>query len=94
MKTVNGASLYAPAVYGPAGRILCTVYTAEGNGPHPVLIFTHGYPGHEKNLDLARLYAGPASLLLSSSIVVVGEVKVIFPLREVLKTQKPSWILY
>ena len=84
MKTVNGASLYAPAVYGPAGRILCTVYTAEGNGPHPVLIFTHGYPGHEKNLDL----------LLSSSIVVVGEVKVIFPLREVLKTQKPSWILY
>ena len=34
------------------------------------------------------LYAGPASLLLSSSIVVVGEVKVIFPLREVLKTQK------
>ena len=54
MKTVNGASLYAPAVYGPAGRILCTVYTAEGNGPHPVLIFTHGYPGHEKNLDLAQ----------------------------------------
>ena len=88
MKTVNGASLYAPAVYGPAGRILCTVYTAEGNGPHPVLIFTHGYPGHEKNLDLAQ------SLRRTSSIVVVGEVKVIFPLREVLKTQKPSWILY
>ena len=21
---------------------------------HPVLIFTHGYPGHEKNLDLAQ----------------------------------------
>ena len=54
MKTVNGPSLYAPAVYGPAGRILCTVYTAEGGGPHPVLIFTHGYPGHEKNLDLAQ----------------------------------------
>lgn len=54
MKTANGASLYAPAVYGPAGRILCTVYTAEGDGPHPVLIFTHGYPGHEKNLDLAQ----------------------------------------
>ena len=90
MKTVNGASLYAPAVYGPAGRILCTVYTAEGNGPHPVLIFTHGYPGHEKNLDLAQSLRRTGF----SSIVVVGEVKVIFPLREVLKTQKPSWILY
>ena len=91
MKTVNGASLYAPAVYGPAGRILCTVYTAEGNGPHPVLIFTHGYPGHEKNLDLAQSLRRTG---FSSSIVVVGEVEVIFPLREVLKTQKPSWILY
>lgn len=54
MKTGKTASLYAPAVYGPAGRILCTIYTAGGEGPHPVLIFTHGYPGHEKNLDLAQ----------------------------------------
>lgn len=54
MKTGKAASLYAPAVYGPAGRLLCTIYTAEGEGPHPVLIFTHGYPGHEKNLDLAQ----------------------------------------
>lgn len=54
MRTGKRASLYAPAVYGPAGRILCTIYTAEGDGPHPVLIFTHGYPGHEKNLDLAQ----------------------------------------
>lgn len=54
MKPGQRASLYAPAVYGPAGRILCTIYTAEGEGPHPVLIFTHGYPGHEKNLDLAQ----------------------------------------
>ena len=94
MKTVNGASLYAPAVYGPAGRILCTVYTAEGNGPHPVLSSPMAIRDMRKIWIWHSLYAGPASLLLSSSIVVVGEVKVIFPLREVLKTQKPSWILY
>ena len=52
--TEQGASLYSTTVKGKQGRILCTIYTAGGNGMHPVLIFTHGYPGHEKNLDLAQ----------------------------------------
>lgn len=30
------------------------VYLAGGNGPHPVVVFLHGYPGNEKNLDLAQ----------------------------------------
>ena len=84
MKTANGASLYAPAVYGPAGRILCTVYTAEGDGPHPVLIFTHGYPGHEKNLDLAQALRRDGF----SSVAAAGAAKGISLLREVLKTLK------
>lgn len=88
MKTANGASLYAPAVYGPAGRILCTVYTAEGDGPHPVLIFTHGYPGHEKTWILHKLCEEPVFLLLSSSIAAAGAAKGISLLREVLKTRK------
>jgi pimeloyl-ACP methyl ester carboxylesterase len=30
------------------------VYIAEGAGPHPVVILLHGFPGNEKNLDLAQ----------------------------------------
>ena len=29
-------------------------YVAEGAGPHPVVILLHGFPGNEKNLDLAQ----------------------------------------
>jgi uncharacterized protein len=30
------------------------VYVAEGSGPHPVAILLHGFPGNEKNLDIAQ----------------------------------------
>ena len=29
-------------------------YVAEGPGPHPVVVLLHGFPGNEKNLDLAQ----------------------------------------
>jgi len=29
-------------------------YLAAGDGPHPVAILLHGFPGNEKNLDLAQ----------------------------------------
>jgi uncharacterized protein len=29
-------------------------YIAEGAGPHPAVILLHGFPGNEKNLDLAQ----------------------------------------
>jgi pimeloyl-ACP methyl ester carboxylesterase len=29
-------------------------YVAEGAGPHPVIVLLHGFPGNEKNLDLAQ----------------------------------------
>lgn len=29
-------------------------YLAAGEGPHPVVILLHGFPGNEKNLDLAQ----------------------------------------
>ncbi len=31
------------------------VYVASGAGPHPVVILLHGFPGNEKNLDLAQV---------------------------------------
>lgn len=30
------------------------IYIAEGLGPHPVVVLLHGFPGNEKNLDLAQ----------------------------------------
>lgn len=30
------------------------IYVAAGAGPHPALVFFHGFPGNEQNLDLAQ----------------------------------------
>lgn len=30
------------------------VYVAEGAGPHPAVILLHGFPGNERNLDIAQ----------------------------------------
>ena len=30
------------------------VYVATGPGPHPALVLLHGFPGNERNLDLAQ----------------------------------------
>ncbi len=30
------------------------VYVASGPGPHPVVLLLHGFPGNEKNLDIAQ----------------------------------------
>jgi pimeloyl-ACP methyl ester carboxylesterase len=31
------------------------VYVAAGAGPHPVVLLLHGFPGNERNLDLAQV---------------------------------------
>ena len=35
-------------------RLNGLIYLADGPGPHPTVILLHGYPGNEKNLDLAQ----------------------------------------
>ena len=30
------------------------IYLANGEGPHPTVVMLHGFPGNEKNLDLAQ----------------------------------------
>jgi dipeptidyl aminopeptidase/acylaminoacyl peptidase len=35
-------------------RLNGLVYEAAGPGPHPTLVLLHGYPGNERNLDLAQ----------------------------------------
>lgn len=31
------------------------IYVANGAGPHPTIVLLHGFPGNEKNLDLAQV---------------------------------------
>ena len=40
----------------PSGGVAINgvAYLAAGAGPHPTLVLCHGWPGNEKNLDLAR----------------------------------------
>jgi dipeptidyl aminopeptidase/acylaminoacyl peptidase len=40
------------------------IYLPAGSGPHPIVIFLHGYPGNERNLDIAQAVrrAGYAAL--------------------------------
>lgn len=35
-------------------RLNGILYQANGIGPHPTVVLLHGYPGNEKNLDLAQ----------------------------------------
>lgn len=32
------------------------IYLADGKGPHPTVMLLHGFPGNEKNLDLAQAF--------------------------------------
>src|SRR5262249_54536842 len=40
------------------------IYVPGGSARHPIVVFLHGYPGHERNLDLAQAVrrAGYAAL--------------------------------
>jgi uncharacterized protein len=51
---------YPPAIVelnfdSHGGRLNGILYQANGSGPHPTIILLHGYPGNEKNLDLAQV---------------------------------------
>jgi pimeloyl-ACP methyl ester carboxylesterase len=48
------ASMQEVVVVSGGARVNGLVYLAAGAGAHPVVVFLHGYPGNEKNLDLAQ----------------------------------------
>jgi pimeloyl-ACP methyl ester carboxylesterase len=48
------ASMSVVTIASGGSRVNGIIYLAPGSGPHPVVIFLHGYPGNEKNLDLAQ----------------------------------------
>ncbi len=48
------ASMDEISIASHGDRMNGLIYEAPGGGPHPVVIFLHGFPGNERNLDLAQ----------------------------------------
>lgn len=48
------AGIQVAAILSHGSKMNGVVYTAAGAGPHPTLLFLHGLPGNEQNLDLAQ----------------------------------------
>jgi pimeloyl-ACP methyl ester carboxylesterase len=47
------ADIAAPDVMSHGSRLNAVLFIASGRGPHPTVVLMHGFPGNEKNLDLA-----------------------------------------
>ena len=43
------SSLYSFHIPGAQGKLACMLYSAGADRDYPTIIFTHGFPGHEKN---------------------------------------------
>jgi len=50
----NPATMQSFQLPSHGAMLNALVYVAAGAGPHPVVILLHGFPGNEKNLDLAQ----------------------------------------
>lgn len=48
------ASMDELAIPSHGARLNGFIYRAAGPGAHPTVLFLHGYPGNERNLDLAQ----------------------------------------
>lgn len=60
------AARTVPITFDSAGTTLLGIlHLPPGPGPHPVAVVLHGFPGHERNLDLAQALrrAGYAALV-------------------------------
>jgi pimeloyl-ACP methyl ester carboxylesterase len=49
----NPASMEAPDVLSHGSRMYAVFYLASGAGAHPTVLLVHGFPGNEKDMDLA-----------------------------------------
>jgi len=53
-QTTAAASITELTISSNDERMPGHIYQAAGDGPHPTAIMLHGYPGNEKNLDVAQ----------------------------------------
>src|SRR5262249_12528177 len=47
------ATMAWPDILSHGAKMYAVIYVASGAGPHPTVLMLHGFPGNEKNLDLA-----------------------------------------
>jgi uncharacterized protein len=47
------ATMEAPDIMSHGSRLNAVLFMASGKEPHPTILLMHGFPGNEKNLDLA-----------------------------------------
>jgi ribonuclease BN (tRNA processing enzyme)/acetyl esterase/lipase len=47
------ATMAWPDIPSHGAKLYSVIYIASGPGPHPTVLMLHGFPGNEKNLDLA-----------------------------------------
>ena len=50
---VHPATMAWPDIPSHGAKMYAVIYIAAGEGPHPTVLMLHGFPGNEKNLDLA-----------------------------------------
>lgn len=50
----NRAAMETMQIPSHGALMNALVYVAAGSGPHPAVILLHGFPGNERNLDLAQ----------------------------------------
>src|SRR5919201_4500441 len=48
------AAMGWPDISSHGAKLYSVIYIAAGAGPHPTVLMLHGFPGNEKNLDLAH----------------------------------------
>ena len=53
-RRVDSASMQTMQIASHGALMNALVYVAAGAGPHPAVILLHGFPGNERNLDLAQ----------------------------------------
>lgn len=47
------ATMVSPDIPSHGAKMYSVLYIASGEGPHPTVLLLHGFPGNEKNMDLA-----------------------------------------
>ena len=54
LRAIQRASMQTMQIPSHGALMNALVYVAAGPAPHPVVILLHGFPGNERNLDLAQ----------------------------------------
>jgi uncharacterized protein len=53
-RPANPAAMESFQIPSHGAQLNAFVYVAAGAGPHPAVVLLHGFPGNERNLDLAQ----------------------------------------